>query len=225
MFYKYEYLKRAGANKTLENKVAIVYHPDYLIHTQGQHPERKERLEHILVALKENNLLSDVEIHEPKPASIDDLTLIHDADYIAAVEEACLARRSYLDMDTYIVPESYRIALLSAGGALAGLSMVMNKKPLKVFVLNRPPGHHAEFGMFTMVTVLSIALKKMKKSCLSPFTRARLIREVVALMKQVRAAVKVIQSIYRYPEDVVIQNMIFVLKRSLYPYLISMSRN
>jgi acetoin utilization deacetylase AcuC-like enzyme len=73
------------------------------------------------------------------------LQLIHDPAYIKMVEEACLTGRRSLDVDTYIVPESYRVALLSAGGVLTGLKMIMEGDSDRVFVLNRPPGHHAEY--------------------------------------------------------------------------------
>ncbi len=129
----------------MKKKTALVYHPDYLIHTQGQHPERKERLEHILSAYYDQELNKIIDLHEPVPATIEDLQLIHDPVYIKSVEEACLTGRRSLDVDTYLVPESYRVALLSAGGVLTGLKMIMEGDSDRVFVLNRPPGHHAEY--------------------------------------------------------------------------------
>jgi acetoin utilization deacetylase AcuC-like enzyme len=147
-------------------KVGIVYHPDYLIHTQGQHPERKERLEHINAALREEDLLDKIVMREPKPAAVEDIALMHSLDHISAVEEACLSGKRFLDMDTYIVPESYQVALLSAGGVLAGLRMVMEDPGLKTFVLNRPPGHHAEknqamgFCLFNNVAVAAAVARR-----------------------------------------------------------------
>jgi acetoin utilization deacetylase AcuC-like enzyme len=147
-------------------KVGIVYHPDYLIHTQGQHPERKERLEHISMALREEGLLEKIIMSEPKPAVVEDIALVHSIDHIRAVEEACLSGKRFLDMDTYIVPESYKVALLSAGGALEGLRTVMNDRGLKTFVLNRPPGHHAEknqamgFCLFNNVAVAAAVARR-----------------------------------------------------------------
>jgi acetoin utilization deacetylase AcuC-like enzyme len=125
-------------------KPIIIYHPDYLIHTQAKHPERKERLESILAALDENELTEWIELAEPLPATVEELALIHDPEYITFVEKACLTGHNYMDMDTYLVPDSYRIALLSAGGAITGLNQIIAQKRNKVFVLNRPPGHHAE---------------------------------------------------------------------------------
>ncbi|MDZ4132443.1 MAG: histone deacetylase [Dethiobacteria bacterium] len=147
-------------------KVGIVYHPDYLIHTQGQHPERKERLEHINAALREEGLLDKIVMREPKPAAVDDIALVHSLDHIIAVEEACLSGKRFLDMDTYIVPESYKVALLSTGGALEGLRMVMDDPGIKTFVLNRPPGHHAEknqamgFCLFNNVAVAAVFARR-----------------------------------------------------------------
>lgn len=124
--------------------ITLIYDQDYLIHTQGQHPERKERLEQIIVALDDDDLRGHFEMVRPKPASLEQIALVHDRGYIRSLEEACRSGKRFLDMDTYIVPESYDIALLSAGGALVGLEIVMADKGSKAFALNRPPGHHAE---------------------------------------------------------------------------------
>jgi acetoin utilization deacetylase AcuC-like enzyme len=152
-------------NKKVDN-IGLVYHPDYLIHTQAHHPERKERLISVLKAIGDQGLAGRLQMFEPLPAAVEDLALIHDRNYIASVEEACRSGRSSLDIDTYVVPESYRVALLSAGGALTGLRRVMDKKPDKVFVLNRPPGHHAEsnramgFCLFNNIAVAAAVAKR-----------------------------------------------------------------
>lgn len=124
--------------------IGLVYHPDYLIHTQAQHPERKERLEYILAALEEPRLEKKIVMLEPEAASVDLVALVHDPGYIKSVGEACMRGERYLDMDTYIVSRSYQVALLAVGGVLAGLKKVLEGEYRKVFALVRPPGHHAE---------------------------------------------------------------------------------
>ncbi len=149
-----------------KGKFGIVYHKDYLIHTQGQHPERKERLEHIVGAIAKRGLTDSLVMLDPVPAAVDDIALVHDSGYIKTIEEACSSGQRMLDMDTYIVPESYRVALLSAGGALTGLQEVMGSGPDKVFTLNRPPGHHAEksramgFCLFNNIAVAAEVAKR-----------------------------------------------------------------
>lgn len=130
--------------KNSKESIGVVYDNDYLIHTQGHHPERKERLEHIKRAIEKpinDDLVNEL---QPVPADVDDIALVHDREYIKSINDACLSGKRFLDMDTYIVPDSYRIALLSAGGAITGLRKIMSQTLRKVFVLNRPPGHHAE---------------------------------------------------------------------------------
>ena len=149
-----------------EEIIGIVYHPDYLIHTQGYHPERNERLEHIQAVLREHELAGRLEMMDPKPATVEDIALVHDLDYIHSVDRACREGRSSLDMDTYILPESYRVALLSAGGVLTGLNRIMDNSPKRVFVLNRPPGHHAEYDRamgFCLFNNIAVAAEVAKR--------------------------------------------------------------
>ena len=147
-------------------KIGVVYDPDYLIHTQRQHPERKERLEYMYSALQNDSLMDNIELAKPVPAEVEDINLVHDYSYIRSVEEACLAGKRFLDMDTYIGPESYRVALLSAGGVLTGLKNALNNNPRKTFVFNRPPGHHAErsramgFCLFNNIAVTAAVARQ-----------------------------------------------------------------
>ncbi len=145
--------------------ITAVYHEDYLLHTYNGHPECKERLEYIVAALEREAPRGGLKMIEPAPAVEEDLALVHDRDYIASIEAACRKGRPFLDPDTYIVPESYRVALLSAGGALAGLRETQEGSG-KVFVLNRPPGHHAEraramgFCLFNNIAVAAAVARR-----------------------------------------------------------------
>lgn len=127
-----------------EEKIGIVYSPDFLIHTLDQHPERKERLEHILDMLEKNMLTERLKQVKPEAADTETVSLVHDEAYIRSVEKACRDGRQFLDADTYITRESYRVALLAAGGAVTGLREIFEGECSKMFALLRPPGHHAE---------------------------------------------------------------------------------
>lgn len=124
--------------------IGVIYHPDYLIHTRNYHPESKERLEYILSRIHAEPFKEKITFIEPQKADIKAVRLVHEEGYIESVENACRRGRDNLDPDTYIVPESYGVALLAAGGALRGLDEIMEGRHTRAMALVRPPGHHAE---------------------------------------------------------------------------------
>ena len=134
--------------KTQENKLnrtGFVYHPDYLRHIAGAgHPEGPERLESIVNHLAETKLLDHLIRIEPYPADVEWIATIHTPEYIDFIKQSCAQGDNHLDADTGICPDSYRVALLAAGGALSAADAVMNDRITNAFCAVRPPGHHAE---------------------------------------------------------------------------------
>jgi acetoin utilization deacetylase AcuC-like enzyme len=64
---------------------------------------------------------------------------------VEALRRAMARAPGYVDSaPTYIVPESFDVACLSAGGAIRAVDAVLNGETLAAFALVRPPGHHAE---------------------------------------------------------------------------------
>jgi acetoin utilization deacetylase AcuC-like enzyme len=111
--------------------MTIVFHERYLEHRQGgySHPESPERLE--------EGFWKD--ILTPGPAKMEDILRVHTEGYLDMLKNF---GEGPLDPDTYMRPETYDIALLSAGGGvLAGDTAFKEEKP--VMALLRPPGHHA----------------------------------------------------------------------------------
>jgi acetoin utilization deacetylase AcuC-like enzyme len=83
-------------------------------------------------------------IVNPKPASKQDLELVHETDYIELVQRTCEAGGGLLDLsDTVVSRESFNVALLAAGGVLDAVNLVNKGKARNAFALVRPPGHHA----------------------------------------------------------------------------------
>ena len=79
---------------------------------------------------------------EPRSATIAELEWVHTKEHIAHVKSICDVDRSYLDPDTPACPESYAIALKSAGAWMDGVDEILEGS--SALVLSRPPGHHAE---------------------------------------------------------------------------------
>jgi len=128
-------------------KTAILYTPKFLEHNPGRgHPDSPRRLKVIMEELERSGLLEaeKCSVVEPKPASIEDLKLVHESDYVQLVKRCCACGGGVLDLgDTVVSSESYNVALLAAGGAINAVDLVMAGKFQNAFAFVRPPGHHA----------------------------------------------------------------------------------
>jgi acetoin utilization deacetylase AcuC-like enzyme len=128
-------------------KTAVLYTPKYLDHNPGSHhPESPKRLKAIMKELNRSGLFETwkCSLIEPKRASIDDLKLVHEPDYIQLVKRYCTSGGGLLDLgDTTVSPKSFETALFAVGGALKAVNLVMARRFKNAFALVRPPGHHA----------------------------------------------------------------------------------
>jgi acetoin utilization deacetylase AcuC-like enzyme len=57
------------------NKTGYIYHPLYLEHDTGQHPENFGRLVAIENHLKDSEINAQLQRHEPRPATLDEIGL------------------------------------------------------------------------------------------------------------------------------------------------------
>ncbi|RLI13066.1 histone deacetylase [Candidatus Bathyarchaeota archaeon] len=141
--------KRFQARPRAEHgmKVAVIYSDVFLKHEPGPgHPECPERLEVMLRELERSGLLASgsCELVEPRPATDEDLALLHDPGYVRWVRELCARGGGVMDLgDTVASPGSFEAAVHAAGAAIQAVDLVLEGRYKAAFALVRPPGHHA----------------------------------------------------------------------------------
>jgi acetoin utilization deacetylase AcuC-like enzyme len=127
--------------------IPIIYSEEFLQHNTGYgHPECAARLKAVVEALKRVSWQDRLEWRSPTPTTARDVLTqierVHTTEHIQRVQQIALSGGGYLDEDTIVSPRSYEVALLAVSGWLDGVDLVLDRgKP--VFVLARPPGHHA----------------------------------------------------------------------------------
>jgi len=126
--------------------VAVFYHPAFLLHDTGAHPENPARLISIVDSLKHSPFASSLDWPGFGPVSMEDLTAIHTEKHVAFIQESCMAGGGNLDPDTVVCRDSWEAALLASGAACAAVDTVMAGAHGSAFCAVRPPGHHAEPG-------------------------------------------------------------------------------
>jgi len=139
-----------------------VYHPIYLKHDTGQHVEVAARLEAIISYLEKTGLKSKLTPIEPRPASVEEIALVHQKQYIKEIEEKAASGGGWLDPDTIMSADSYQAALYAAGGFIRATEAVVGGEVANAFALVRPPGHHATSGQamgFCLFNNIAIAAK------------------------------------------------------------------
>jgi acetoin utilization deacetylase AcuC-like enzyme len=127
--------------------VLVAYDEALTRHLAGvAHVERPDRVRATVTELRLRGLLADR--IGTRPATHDEIALVHDRAYIERVKRECERLRINATTmlstgDTDIDRDSYDGALHAAGGTLAALERVADEKRA-AFALVRPPGHHAE---------------------------------------------------------------------------------
>ncbi len=111
-------------------------------HLYPDHPERPARLDILQPRLKDY----DAELVDVKPASRDEISLVHHPKLVAKLETICREEApGIIDYaPTYITSTSFDDALLAAGGVVTCTRAVLNGDAQNAFAIVRPPGHHAE---------------------------------------------------------------------------------
>ena len=124
----------------------LVFSEESLQYRSAGHPESPDRVKTAHSYLKDK-----YDIEEPIQASIDDLLLVHDEDFVQKVREG-----NFSDPDCPKYDDLFFYATLSAGGAIKA-------QEINSLSIMRPPGHHAGknfLGGFCYFNNLAIAVEK-----------------------------------------------------------------
>lgn len=124
---------------------ALVHHSIYEKHDTGPgHPETPLRYEAVMNALRADDEFWNTLIEiTPERAPKGLVQAAHTQQHYREVEEAFGRGQMYLDADTVISMKSFDAALYGAGGAIAGVDVVLKGVAKNAFSASRPPGHHA----------------------------------------------------------------------------------
>ena len=112
-------------------------------HETGRHPESPSRIRAIRERLTDARISQIGRAGLTRKATLEEIGRIHDAGYVRKLEQTAKAGGGRLDADTVMSPESFDVALLAAGTALAAVDDVLSGKSTRALALVRPPGHHA----------------------------------------------------------------------------------
>jgi len=153
-------------------RIGIAYDEAFLRHDTGPwHPESPERLRAVMETVNGMNI--EFEKIDPREASKDELTLVHDPTYVEAILNLDPRGTVMLDPDTAFSPGTKTAALKAVGAVLDSVDKIIEGKIDRAFCPVRPPGHHAEpvramgFCIFNNIAVgaaYAIAKKGIEKA-------------------------------------------------------------
>jgi acetoin utilization deacetylase AcuC-like enzyme len=147
--------------------VLLGRHDCFTRHETGpHHPERADRLEAVMSGITAAGVAEALVEFEPRPATEEELHLVHDDAYVAALQRFCAAGGGMIDADTVASPPSYEAALRAAGAGPEAAERLREGAMDAAFLVVRPPGHHAlaaramGFCLFNNVAVTAASLAR-----------------------------------------------------------------
>jgi len=126
---------------------AVVIDRRFLDHTTFPgHPETPERLGMVIDLVSRLKTELDLRVITPKPATCDEILLVHSPSYFEQVAATQYKEQTFLTPDTVASPKTFQTALLACGAVITAIKEMVAGTIENGAVFVRPPGHHAEQG-------------------------------------------------------------------------------
>jgi acetoin utilization deacetylase AcuC-like enzyme len=133
----------------------------------GEHVDNAEARRRIVNLLGVSGLKRQLHAIDDVPAATrDELLLFHEPAYLDRLEALSQAGGGDAGDLTPFGPGGFDIAALSTGGCIAAGRAVIEGQVANAYVLNRPPGHHAEADKgrgFCMINNGVVAVKRLRQ--------------------------------------------------------------
>ncbi len=129
-------------------KTGFVHDKRFLLHDTGDyHPETAGRVDAVYDGIQKAGLLPLLRLITPRPAEMQWIHAVHEAEYVRRFESLCSSGCTTIDYpDNQMCSCSFEIARLAVGGVLQAVDLLMEGEIDNAFCAVRPPGHHAEAG-------------------------------------------------------------------------------
>jgi acetoin utilization deacetylase AcuC-like enzyme len=126
-------------------KVGISIDELFVKHENGfDHPESPDRVYAINDMLNQTQIIKNLKILKARDASKEEILSVHTDKYYEKIKSTKGKEKVFLDQDTSTNWHSYDAAIRASGGVLQSIDEIINKEINIGFVIERPPGHHAE---------------------------------------------------------------------------------
>lgn len=136
--------------------------------TADGHPERPDRIAAVRAVLERTGETEKCVALDITPIDRDAAAALHEPQYLDRVENGCAGGKAYIDTpDCSVCPETFEIAKLAAGTAVAAVDRVMSQEIDNAFCAIRPPGHHAEKHMamgFCYLNSIALAADHLRRT-------------------------------------------------------------
>jgi acetoin utilization deacetylase AcuC-like enzyme len=149
-------------------KTGIVLDSCFMDHKTGLGcPECPARLQRLFPVVLESPLSDHLILIPSTPATVSEIRRVHSSGYLDKVKSTEGGRTIMLDPDTCASADSYRTAMIAAGGVCRAVDAVCDGLVNNAFALVRPPGHHAERNAskgFCLYNNIAVAAKYAQKT-------------------------------------------------------------
>ncbi|MBM3498775.1 MAG: histone deacetylase [Armatimonadetes bacterium] len=138
-----------------------VYSDAYYV-DMGEHVFPVEKYRRVYAELSATGVLRPEDIAEPRPASEEDLLLVHDPAYLAHLRRLAAFGWGYLTPDTPVSPDILEGSILSAGGTILAGRLALDRG----VSLHLSGGFHHAFGDhgegFCYVNDVAVAVRRLQ---------------------------------------------------------------